>query len=115
MVFNESPPIATYLYAIIAGPYAHVEPNVDGLPPMRIFGRQSVMKVIRHDEMFKVTQAGIRFYEQLFGNKYPYSKYDQVFVPEFNSGAMENNGCVTFSEEKLYRGATMTLNKRMRL
>ena len=65
--------------------------------------------------MFKVTQAGVKFYEQLFGKKYQFSKYDQVFVPEFNSGAMENNGCVTFNEDKLYRGQNINLAKRMKL
>ena len=62
------------------------------------------MKDVPHKEMFQVTQAGVKFYEQLFGKKYQFSKYDQVFVPEFNSGAMENNGCVTSNEDKLYRG-----------
>lgn len=65
--------------------------------------------------MFTVTQAGINFYQKLFGKAYQFSKYDQIFVPEFNTGAMENVGCVTYSEDELFRGQTITLNKRMRL
>ena len=73
ITFNESPAISSYLFAIIAGPYGHAESNVEGMPPMRIFARQSLMAEVAADrasEMFKVTQAGIKFYENLFGKKY---------------------------------------------
>ena len=73
------------------------------------------MKDVPYQEMFADTQAGMKFYGELFGKPYQYSKYDQIFVPEFNSGAMENNACVTFNEDKLYRGETITLKKRSKL
>ena len=81
---------------------------------MKIWARKSLVPSINNDEMFKVTQAGIRFYEVLFGQKYPFGKYDQVFVPEHLFGAMENVGCVTYNELYLYRGQVPTLAKRLR-
>ena len=118
ITFNESPAIASYLFAIVAGPYGYAESNVEGMPPMRIYARQSLMADVAADtanEMFKVTQAGIKYYQNLFGKKYSFPKYDQIFVPEFQSGAMENVGCVTFKEDYLARGQQKTLNKRMTL
>lgn len=82
---------------------------------MKIYARKSLLaQVTDFNEMFKVTQTGIRFYEKLFGKKYPFNKYDQVFVPEHNYGAMENVGCVTYNELYLYIGTTPTLAKRLR-
>ena len=112
-IFNQTPSIATYLYAIVAGPYANIESNVTGLPPMKIYYRQSLSSDKPSDEMFKVTQAGMRYYQDLFGIPYQFTKYDQVFVPEFQAGAMENVGCVTFSEKFLFKGEEKTLDKRM--
>jgi aminopeptidase N len=77
---------------------------VEGLPPMRIYARKSLKNDINHQEMFLVTQCGMRYYKELFGKPYPFGKYDQVFVPEHNAGAMENVGCVTYNEQYLYRG-----------
>ena len=71
---------------------------------MRIYARQSLLADVNHDEMFTATQCGITFYEQFFDRAYPFRKYDQVFVPEHNAGAMENVGCVTYNEIYLYRG-----------
>lgn len=102
--FNESAKISTYLYVIVAGPYGYFESNVDGMPPMRIYARKSVMNDVNHEEMFLATQTGIKFYTDLFGCPYPFNKYDQVFVAEFNAGAMENVGCVTYNEAYLFRG-----------
>jgi aminopeptidase N len=65
--------------------------------------------------MFMTTQEGMKFYKELFGREYQFTKYDQLFVPEFNSGAMENVGCVTFSEHYLKRGQTMSLSDRLSL
>lgn len=102
--FNESARISTYLYVIVAGPYGYFESIVEGMPPMRIYARKSVMSDVNHEEMFLATQTGIKFYTDLFGCPYPFNKYDQVFVAEFNAGAMENVGCVTYNEIYLYRG-----------
>lgn len=107
--FKETPRISTYLFALVAGPFDFFESIEDGHPPMRIYARASLKKEIKHEEMFKVTKIGIKFYEELFGRKYPFGKYDQVFVPEHAYGAMENVGCVTYNEAYLYKGLTYTL------
>lgn len=112
--FTETPKISTYLYAILAGNYKSYEKNNPGFPPMRICARASLMKDVNHEEMFKVTQAGMTYYKEMFGKEHPFQKYDQVFVPEHSSGAMENVGCVTFNEMYLYRGETSTLAKRLK-
>jgi len=109
--FNQSARISTYLYAIVAGPYGYYESNVEGMPPMRIYARKSIMSEVNHEEMFLATQTGIKFYTDLFGCGYPFNKYDQVFCPEFNAGAMENVGCVTYNEAYLFRGQQKTLQK----
>jgi aminopeptidase N len=101
--YKETERISTYLFAIVAGPFAYQEENVEGYPPMRIYARASI-KGLDHKEKFMVTRVGMKFYEDLFGLPYPFKKYDQLFVPEFSSGAMENVGCVTFNEKALYVG-----------
>ena len=102
--FKTTPKISTYLYAIVAGPYDFFENKSEGFPDMRIYARKSLISHVNHEEMFKVTQTGIKFYEKLFGQPYPFGKYDQVFVPEHNYGAMENVGCVTYNEAYLFVG-----------
>ena len=102
--FKESARISTYIYAIVAGPYDYFESIQEDLPPMRIYARKSLKEDINHKEMFLVTQVGMRFYKDLFGKEYPFAKYDQVFVPEHNYGAMENVGCVTYNEAYMFRG-----------
>lgn len=81
---------------------------------MRIYARKSLVDSVNTEEMFKVTQAGMTFYKELFGKEYPFAKYDQVFTPEHNFGAMENVGCVTYNENYLFRGETPSLAKRLR-
>ena len=107
LAFPKTAKISSYLYAVVAGPYSYIERNTTDMPPLRLYLRASVLKDVERDvleEMLSTTQTGMLFYKDLFGMPYQFSKYDQVFVPEFNSGAMENVGCVTFSEEKLKRG-----------
>jgi aminopeptidase N len=72
----KTPRISTYIYAIVAGPFDYYESIVDGLPLMRIYARASLKKDINHEEMFLVTQAGMRYYKDLFGKEYPFGKYD---------------------------------------
>lgn len=119
-VFRQSFQIAPYLFAIVAGPYTYVESKTQeaGLPPMRVYLRKSVIKTVEADvlnEMLTSTLVGMRFYKDLFGVPYQFRKYDQIFVPEFNAGAMENVACVTFSEGELRRGQTMTVDEKMSL
>lgn len=116
--FHETPKISTYLYAIVAGPYGFFEyKNVkgDGLPPMKIYARQSLMKSVLHEELFKATASGMNFYNDMFGRPYPFRKYDQIFVPEFNEGGMENVGAITYAEDLLFRDETVTMAKKTEL
>ena len=82
---------------------------------MRVFMRESLMKKADQaylTEIMTVAQHGMDFYKDLFGKNYSFSKYDQVFVPEFVSGAMENVGCVTFSENLLHLDELNTIIKK---
>lgn len=74
--FKQSYKISSYLYAICAGPYGFHELNAAGLPPMRIYARKSIIGDCNFEEMFKITQAGIKFYSVFFGAEYPFNKYD---------------------------------------
>jgi aminopeptidase N len=82
---------------------------------MKVYMRDSLMKQADQaylKEIMSVTKRGMHFYKDLFGKDYAFSKYDQVFAPEFASGAMENVGCVTINEDILYIGEPTTLEKR---
>ena len=93
--FPYSAKISTYLYALVAGPYEFIEQNGN-----RIYTRKGLIHHVLSEEMFLVTQKGLEFYSSLFGHPYPFSKYDQVFIPKHIYVAMENVGCVTFSEKR---------------
>jgi aminopeptidase N len=105
-------PISTYITAIVAGPY-HVEQDhyartLDDKAvldiPLRALCRRSLARHFDADEIFTVTKQGLDFFHDHFDYPYPFGKYDQAFVPEYNIGAMENPGCVTFREELVFRG-----------
>ena len=106
-VFAPTPRISTYLTAVVAGEYhqvrdSHTTPGGQVIP-LGLVCRQSLADYLEPDDMFAVTKQGLDYYTQLFQAPYPFEKYDQVFVPEFAAGAMENAGCVTFSERLLFR------------
>jgi aminopeptidase N len=101
-VFTPTPPIATYLHAVCAGPYRAVRASHRGID-LGIWCRGSLMEHLDPDEIFEITRAGLDFYEALFDHPYVFGKYDQVFVPECSVGAMENPGCVTFTERYIFR------------
>jgi aminopeptidase N len=100
--FATTPPISSYLVAVLAGPYAGVSSLHRGTP-LGIWTRGSLARHLDPDEIFSVTKQGLDFYAALFDHPFPFAKYDQIFVPEFNSGAMENVGAVTFSENYVFR------------
>jgi aminopeptidase N len=100
--FPATPRLATYFTAVAAGPYHVVRDEHDGIP-LGIFCRQSLAQYLDPDEIFTVTRQGFDFFHNAFGIKYPFGKYDQLFVPEFKEGAMENAGCVTFVEDYIFR------------
>lgn len=111
--FPPSAIFSTYIFALHAGPYAMWKSESDGIP-IRLFSRQSLAPFIDHDEWLKITQQGMEFYSVQFGFPYPFAKYDQIIVPEFNAGAMENVGAVTFSEKFVYRNKVTQNRHRQR-
>ena len=92
----------TYITAVAAGPYHVVRGEHDGIP-LGVYCRQSLAEYLDADEIFEVTRQGFDFFQKTFGIMYPFGKYDQLFVPEFKEGAMENAGCVTFLETYIFR------------
>ncbi|MFZ9658851.1 MAG: M1 family aminopeptidase, partial [Crocinitomicaceae bacterium] len=96
--FKESQVISTYVTAIVAGPYQHVHDEYVGEKtiPLGIYARKSFFKYVDAENIFKVTKQGFAYFEKTFGLAYPFGKYDQLAVAEYNWGAMENVGCVTF-------------------
>ena len=98
--------MSTYITALVAGPYYSVHDVYDGPHgsyPLRIFCRTSLAEFLDPDDIFLLTKQGFAFFEEEFGVPYPFVKYDQLFVPEFNAGAMENAACVTFLEDMVFR------------
>jgi aminopeptidase N len=100
--FSPTPLLATYFTHVSAGPWHVVRDEHDGIP-LGIFCRQSLARYLDPDEIFEVTKQGFDFYHQAFGIKYPFGKYDQLFVPEFKEGAMENAGAITILEDYVFR------------
>ncbi|MGB3039089.1 MAG: aminopeptidase N [Candidatus Nanopelagicales bacterium] len=104
--FEPTPSISTYITAIVAGPYHVVRDEYSGphgTYPLGIFCRNSMAEHLDAEDIFTLTKQGFAFYEDAFATPYPFAKYDQLFVPEFNAGAMENAGCVTFLEDYIFR------------
>ncbi|WP_329056807.1 aminopeptidase N [Amycolatopsis sp. NBC_01488] len=105
-VFKESERLSTYLIALIAGPYAEWRDEYADehkTIPLGVYCRASLAEHMDADKLFTETKQGFAFYHEKFGTPYPFSKYDQLFVPEFNAGAMENAGAVTFLEDYVFR------------
>jgi aminopeptidase N len=101
-VFPPTPPMSTYITAIAAGPYHRVTADHDGIP-LGIYCRQSLAQYLDPDEIFEITRQGFDYFHENFGVRYAFGKYDQLFVPEYKAGAMENAGCVTFLEDYIFR------------
>ncbi|MFZ9809276.1 MAG: M1 family metallopeptidase, partial [Candidatus Nanopelagicaceae bacterium] len=101
--FTRTPVMSTYITAVVAGPYAHVHDEYNGKKkiPMGIYCRKSLFQHLDAEEIFNVTKQGFEYFERVFGLAYAFEKYDQIAVVDFNWGAMENAGCVTFREELL--------------
>ena len=100
--FRRTPMISTYLAAIVAGPYHRVTDR-HGPIELAIYCRRSLAAHLDHEEFFDLTKQGLDYFSTLFRIPYPFGKYDQLLVPEFNWGAMEHPGCVTFNEAFIYR------------
>jgi aminopeptidase N len=104
-VFLTTPRQSTYITAIVAGSYVGAEDLHDGIP-LGVYCRKSLVEYFDTDEILTITKQGFDAYHALFDFRYPWPKYDQIFVPEFNMGAMENSGCVTFTEDYVFRSRT---------
>ncbi|MCA1007376.1 aminopeptidase N [Rhodococcus hoagii] len=105
-VFRTTPRMSTYLVALIAGPYAQwtdYYTDEHGTIPLGIYCRSSLAAYMDAERLFTETKQGFGFYHRNFGIPYAFGKYDQLFVPEFNAGAMENAGAVTFLEDYVFR------------
>ena len=101
--FTTTPIMSTYISAVVAGPYAHVKDEYQGSKkiPLGIYCRKSLFEHLDAEEIFLITKQGFKYFEEVFGLAYAFKKYDQIAVVDFNWGAMENAGCVTFREELL--------------
>ncbi|MGV9921018.1 aminopeptidase N [Streptomyces cellulosae] len=110
--FAETKPISTYITCVVAGPYHYVTDRYervfeDGTRleiPLGAMCRKGLAPHFDADDVFLVTKQGLDFFHDHFDYPYPFGKYDQAFVPEYNLGAMENPGMVTFREEFIFRG-----------
>ncbi|WP_460468816.1 aminopeptidase N [Calidifontibacter terrae] len=116
--FAPTPPLSSYLVAVAAGPYHRVDSewiSDDGQQvPLTLLCRRGMADHLESEEIFELTTAGLGFYDANFGFAYPWGKYDQIFVPEYNLGAMENPGLVTFKEDYLFRGGATVMNRTSR-
>ena len=98
--------MSTYITALVAGEYYEVLDTYQGKNgeiPLGHYCRQSLVEHLDREELVKLTKQGFDYFEQAFGFPYPFEKYDQLYVPEYNMGAMENAGCVTLRDEYLPR------------
>ncbi|MGW5668131.1 aminopeptidase N [Micromonospora sp. NPDC003776] len=95
--FAESVRMSTYITALCAGPYHEVRDSHDGID-LGVYCRASMARYLDSDDLFLITKQGFDFFHEKFGVRYPLPKYDQLWVPDFNAGAMENFGCVTHAE-----------------
>ena len=100
--FPETPPISSYVFSLHAGPYQIWQDRAADIP-LRLLARQSLASHVAVREWFEVTRNGLEFYARYFEVDYPFGKYDQLIVPDFNIGAMENIAAVTFGEHYVQR------------
>ncbi len=118
-VFAPTQRISSYITALIAGPYTEWRDELtssDGRKiPLGVFSRASLAKYVDADYLFDKTKEGFTFFEAQFDFPYPFEKYDQLFVPDFNAGAMENAGAVTITETYVFRGAVNGFIKERRV
>ncbi|MGY1673268.1 aminopeptidase N [Geodermatophilus sp. SYSU D00710] len=100
--FTPTKRLSTYLVALIAGPYARITDAYEDIP-LGLYCRASLAEHLDPEALFRVTKQGFEFFQRVFDYPYPFDKYDQLFVPEFNAGAMENAGAVTILEDYVFR------------
>ncbi|WP_111719015.1 aminopeptidase N [Homoserinimonas sp. OAct 916] len=117
--FAPTPPLPSYITAVVAGPYIDWRSELtssDGrVIPLGVFARASMAEFMDADYIFDITRKGFTFFEENFDYPYPFEKYDQMFVPEYNMGAMENAGAVTFTETYVFRSKVTDAIKERRV
>jgi len=117
--FAPTPVLSSYVTALVAGPYEVVTSELtsrDGREiPLGIYARKSLFAFLDSDYIFEKTRQGFAYFEEKFDYAYPFEKYDQLFVPEFNAGAMENAGAVTFTETYVFRSKVTDAIKERRV
>ena len=117
--FEPTPRISSYITALVAGPYVEVNDQLVSSSgktiPLGVFCRKSLFEFLDAEYVFEKTKQGFEFFEQQFDYPYPFEKYDQLFVPEFNAGAMENAGAVTFTETYVFRSKVTDAVKERRV
>ncbi|MYM28624.1 aminopeptidase N [Duganella sp. CY15W] len=112
--FPRSKKLSPYNFSMHAGPYKVWEDN-SGKYPMRLFARQSVAAQVSPQDWFKYTRQGLAFFDEYFGIPYQFEKYDQLLVPDFLYGAMENAGAITFAEGRFLHKEEMTAAQKQSL
>lgn len=117
--FEPTPRISSYITALIAGPYEATFSELTSASgrviPLGVYGRKSLWQHLDADYIFEKTRQGFVYFEAKFDYAYPFAKYDQLFVPEFNAGAMENAGAVTFTETYVFRSKVTDAVKERRV
>jgi len=117
--FAPTPRISSYITALVAGPYIEVNDKLVSssgkVVPLGVFCRKSLFEYLDAEYIFEKTKQGFEFFEAQFGVPYPFEKYDQLFVPEFNAGAMENAGAVTFTETYVFRSKVTDATRERRV
>ena len=118
--FEPTPRISSYITALIVGPYHSVHSSWEASDgsgrtvPLAIYCRPSLAEFLDSDAIFQVTRQGFDWFEEKFDFPYPFEKYDQLFVPEFNAGAMENAGAVTIRDQYVFRSKVTDAAYEMR-
>ena len=115
--FAPTLPISSYITAVAAGPYTRVDgewTRDEQRIALGVLARRSLAQHLESDEILEITRQGLDFFTDAFASPYPWGKYDQIFVPEYNLGAMENPGLVTFTEGYLSRGAATDAQRAAR-
>ena len=120
--FSATPPLSSYITAVVAGPWAVIDGGTwsggasDGGHvelPLRLACRRTLARYLDADDVVEVTRAGLDFFHERYGVTFPWGSYDQIYVPEYNLGAMENPGCITFNESYISRSSP-TFTERQR-
>ncbi len=117
--FEPTPRISSYITALVAGPYESTFSELTSASgrviPLGVYARKSLWQHLDADYVFEKTRQGFAYFEEKFQVPYPFAKYDQLFVPEFNAGAMENAGAVTFTETYVFRSKVTDAVKERRV